>query len=229
MHTWAVSLHSTHTPECSELGKDLKGLRNLPASNDLLLAGHDSLVDSKRQFDELFARHRSDIVAYCSWRAATASDAEDAVAEVFLTAWRRFDRIPRGDAARVWLYATARRVLANQHRSRRRRVALRDRLAENAATASQDWPAPGLGDDGVHQALRRLSPRDREILLLAEWEGLTPSEIASVLDCQTVTARGRLHRARRRFRAAYESLREAETPKRRAISTRATRIPEGGA
>jgi RNA polymerase sigma-70 factor (ECF subfamily) len=186
-------------------------------------------VDAKREFDELFARHRSDIAAYCSWRAATTSDAEDAVAEVFLTAWRRFDRIPEGDAARVWLYATARRVVANQHRSRRRRTALHARLTERETTAPGGWPASGSGDDVVHDALRRLSPRDREVLLLAEWEGLTPSEIASVLDCQTVTARGRLHRARRRFRAAYESLREGETPKRHAISTRAARIPEGGA
>jgi RNA polymerase sigma-70 factor (ECF subfamily) len=186
-------------------------------------------VDAKRRFDELFAQHRSDIVAYCRWRAATASDAEDAVAEVFLTAWRRLNRIPKGDGARVWLYATARRVLANQHRSRRRRLALSERLAESAASASQDWPALGAGDEVVSDALRRLSLRDREVLLLAEWEGLTPSEIAAVLGCPSVTARGRLHRARRRFRAAYETSREGESPRRRAISTRPARIPEGGA
>ncbi len=39
-------------------------------------------------FDELFATHSADVVAYCSWRAASASDAQDAAAEVFLTAWR---------------------------------------------------------------------------------------------------------------------------------------------
>jgi len=186
-------------------------------------------VDAKRRFDVLFADYRSDIVAYCSWRAATVSDAEDAVAEVFLTAWRRLNRIPDGDAARVWLYATARRVLANQHRSRRRRLALHERLAESAASASQDSPAVGSGDEDVHGALRRLSPRDREVLLLAEWEGLTPSEIATILGCPTVTARGRLHRARRRFRAAYETLREGQSPRRRTVSTRPARIPEGGA
>jgi RNA polymerase sigma-70 factor, ECF subfamily len=58
----------------------------------------------------------------------------------------------------------------------------------------------------VHAALRRLGPRDREVLLLAEWEGLSPAQIAAVLGCLTVTARGRLHRARRRFRAAFEDL-----------------------
>jgi RNA polymerase sigma-70 factor (ECF subfamily) len=184
-------------------------------------------VDAKRRFDELFADHRSDIVAYCSWRAANASDAEDAVAEVFLIAWRRLDDLPGADSARVWLYATARRVLANQHRSRRRRLALQDRL-ESAATEPQDWLASASSDGVVREALRSLSPRDREVLLLAEWEGLSPSEIATVLACPTVTARGRLHRARRRIRAAYEALREGRSPKRRP-SARPERIPEGGA
>jgi len=193
-------------------------------ANDLASAGHDSVVDAKQRFDELFAAYRSDIVAYCTWRAASSSDAEDAVAEVFLIAWRRLDDVPDGDAARVWLYATARRVLANQYRSRRRRIALQDRL-EGVAAEAHDWAA--ITDGVVHEALRRLSPRDREVLLLAEWEGLTPSQISTVLDCPNVTARGRLHRARRRFRAAYEALHESEH--RRALSTRTARIPEGGA
>jgi DNA-directed RNA polymerase specialized sigma24 family protein len=41
---------------------------------------------------------------------------QDAFADVFLTAWRRLDDVPEGDAARVWLYATARRVIADQRR-----------------------------------------------------------------------------------------------------------------
>jgi RNA polymerase sigma factor (sigma-70 family) len=157
-----------------------------------------------RRFDVLFDSYSSDIVAYCEWRAASASDAQDAVADVFLTAWRRLDELPEGDAARVWLYATARRVIANQRRSNRRRVALHERLALEAANeASSGDPEWTL----VHEALRRLTPRDREVLLLAEWEGLSPAEVAAVLGCLTVTARGRLHRARRRFRVLYEELR----------------------
>ena len=58
---------------------------------------------SRQRFDELFTAHSRDVVAYCSWRAGSASDAQDAVAEVFLTAWRRLDAVPEGDAARVWL------------------------------------------------------------------------------------------------------------------------------
>jgi DNA-directed RNA polymerase specialized sigma24 family protein len=88
----------------------------------------DSDDERARRLEALFAAHGSDIVAYCSWRTRSANDAQDATADVFLTAWRRLDEVPDGDAARVWLYATARRVVANQRRSLRRRLALDERL-----------------------------------------------------------------------------------------------------
>ena len=53
--------------------------------------------DRTQRFDALFAAYGPDIVAYCGWRAASADDAQDAVAEVFLVAWRRLDEVPRGD------------------------------------------------------------------------------------------------------------------------------------
>jgi RNA polymerase sigma-70 factor (ECF subfamily) len=171
--------------------------------------------ERRRRFDALFASYNSDIVAYCTWRAASASDAQDAVAEVFLTAWRRLDELPEGDAARVWLYATARRVIANQRRASRRRLALQERLAQQPTADASGDREHAL----VHDALRRLGPRDREILLLAEWEGLSPAEIAGVMGCLTVTARGRLHRARRRFRDAFEELTAAK-PRANQVSPR---------
>jgi RNA polymerase sigma factor (sigma-70 family) len=160
----------------------------------------------RRRFDALFASYNPDILAYCGWRAGSASDAQDATAEVFLTAWRRLDELPEGDAARVWLYATARRVIANQLRSNRRRVALYERLALDAASVPPEPPSSNREETLVHEALRRLGPRDREVLLLAEWEGLSPAQIAAVMGCLAMTARGRLHRARRRFRSVFEDL-----------------------
>lgn len=186
--------------------------------------------EQERRFDALFEAYRADVVAYCGWRAGSAADAQDAVAEVFLTAWRRLDDVPAGDAARVWLYATARRVLANQRRSTHRRAALAERLV--LATA-----APGSRDPEEHlvwEALRRLGPLDREVLLLSEWEGLSPAQTASVLGCPKVTARGRLHRARRRFRSAFEELTAGEHEERHgrpAAQVSATSVPRelGGA
>ena len=168
---------------------------------------------SRERFDELFASFGPDIVAYCRWRAASSSDAQDAAADVFLIAWRRLDAVPDGDAARIWLYATARRVIANQRRSNRRRSALHERLVLESGPAAGDEPEREVLL--VREALRRLSPRDREVLLLAEWEGLSAAEIAAVLGCLSVTARGRLHRARARFRTAFEELHR--DPRSRAL------------
>jgi RNA polymerase sigma factor (sigma-70 family) len=166
--------------------------------------------ERRERFDELFGSFSADIVAYCSWRAASPSDAQDAVAEVFLTAWRRLDELPEGEGARVWLYATARRVIANQRRSSRRRAALQERLSVEAGSFTHEPAVSDREETVVYKALRLLAPRDREVLLLAEWEGLSPAEIAAILGCPTVTARGRLHRARRRFRALFDQLAERD-------------------
>jgi RNA polymerase sigma factor (sigma-70 family) len=107
----------------------------------------------------------------------------------------------------VWLYATARRVVANQRRSLRRRLALDERLRLEEDPARDDTSSE---ESLVHEALARLGVRDREVLLLAAWEGLSSAEIAAVLGCLAVTARGRLHRARRRFRTLFEELRSGE-------------------
>src|SRR5215470_13521807 len=122
----------------------------------------DSEIRGALRFGELFEAYCSDVVAYCRWRATSRSDAEDAVSEVFLTAWRRIDGVPRGPDTRVWLYATARRVLANQRRAHRRRAALVDRLMSEAALDLG-------GADGGHEqvlvraALARISEGDREV------------------------------------------------------------------
>jgi RNA polymerase sigma-70 factor (ECF subfamily) len=163
--------------------------------------------ERENRFEALFASYSRDVVAYCGWRSASPADAQDAAAEVFLTAWRRLDELPEGDAARVWLYAAARKVLANQRRSSQRRAALRERLALEPPRAGD----PASAEEAlVHEALLQLPARDREVLLLAEWEGLSPTQIAAVVGCLGVTARGRLHRARRRFRTAFEQLRAPE-------------------
>jgi len=155
-----------------------------------------------QRFDVFFQRHMAGIASYCRWRSCSLADAEDAVAEVFLIAWRRFDDLPAGESARPWLYATARRVLANQARASARRRRLNERLgAERIAIAVDDDPRIARAQD----ALATLDPHDRELLLLIEWEGLTPVEVAEVLRRPPVTVLVRLHRARHRLRAAYET------------------------
>ena len=112
-----------------------------------------------------------------------------------------------GDAG-PWLLACARSALANQQRADRRRL----RLVEHLATAtSPDLPI-ALRDGPLATALATLSERDREVLLLTAWEGLTAEGAAAVLGCSPGAFRVRSHRARRRLASALRAADAAATP-----------------
>jgi DNA-directed RNA polymerase specialized sigma24 family protein len=77
----------------------------------------DAGSERQRRFDCLFRENVAGIAAYCRWRSLSPGDEQDAVAEVFLIAWRRLDQVPRDEKARAWLYAPARRVMSHQARA----------------------------------------------------------------------------------------------------------------
>jgi RNA polymerase sigma factor (sigma-70 family) len=156
---------------------------------------------ARRTFELLFEQHRRAVLGYALRRVDEPADAADALAATFLVAWRRIDDVPKDEMALPWLLAVARRALANERRGTRRRHALAERLGSELArqVPVPVMPAPGEVAD-VWRALATLPEEDREILLLAGWEELTPAQIAVVLDLRPVTARSRLHRARRRLR-----------------------------
>ena len=171
-------------------------------------------IARERRFDELFGRHLPAIRSYCRWRSRNLADTEDCVSEVFLTLWRRLDEVGDGEEVRVWLYATARHVTANRLRALRRRTGLFDRLIAQPTppTELQPHDVSDATAERVREALAGLNDLDREVLLLSAWEELSPTEIASVLGCRPSSARGRLHRARRRFRESYERLNPNTNP-----------------
>jgi RNA polymerase sigma-70 factor (ECF subfamily) len=152
-------------------------------------------------FQRVYAAHYDLILAYALRRTQTPDDAADVVAETFLTAWRRQDQAPDGDATRLWLYGIARRVTANHQRGRRRQERLAARLRAQPVTADGTDPEEGAIElrGSVMEAFERLRPADREILTLVAAEDLSPGAVARVLGCTQVAARVRLHRARVRF------------------------------
>jgi RNA polymerase sigma factor (sigma-70 family) len=164
---------------------------------------------AEARFERLYAEHGRAVLAYAVRRASDAQDAADVVADTFLVAWRRLDDVP-GEAARLWLYGVARNVLANQQRSERRRQRLGERLRRELPAALEGVAAPVSQTGAVGAALARLGPEDHEVLRLAGWEELSPGEIAVVLGIGQVAVRSRLHRARRRLRAALERAPEPE-------------------
>jgi RNA polymerase sigma-70 factor (ECF subfamily) len=145
------------------------------------------------RFERLFRAHYGRVLAYARRRTSEAV-ADDVVAETFLIAWRRLESVPGAELP--WLLAVARRVLANE----RRRGATQERLAQRvAAEPAADGASEGIADGELSLALSQLGERDRELLMLLAWDGLSVAEAARVLGCSSVAARVRLHRARRRL------------------------------
>jgi RNA polymerase sigma-70 factor (ECF subfamily) len=94
------------------------------------------------RFEALYAEHYGRVLAYVL-RRAPAAVASDVVADVFLVAWRRLEQVP--DDPVPWLLGVARKTLANERRSGRRRAALVDALKDTKRDV--DTPA-GAGRGG---------------------------------------------------------------------------------
>lgn len=175
--------------------------------------------ERRRRFEQVYAACHDPVLGYVLRRTGNAHDAADVLAETFLTAWRRLDDMPAGDAARPWLFAVARRILANHRRGERRRSELDERLrSELNADLAPAYPVPEYDGElaAAGAAFRTLSDDDRELLSLAGWEGLDAGEIATVLGCSRNAVRVRLHRARRRFARALDD----RAPGDRAVDDR---------
>lgn len=143
-------------------------------------------------FDALFDRYRQPVWAFFRRRVADAGDAEELTQETFLavlSAARRYE--PRA-SFRSYLFGIAFNVLSASRRKTQRRgdVSMPDPDAVPAKTAD---PAAVLW---VRQALAALDPKDREIVMLREYEALDYAEIASVVGVPINTVRSRLFRAR---------------------------------
>jgi RNA polymerase sigma factor (sigma-70 family) len=161
-------------------------------------------VDSREErFHRLYETGRGRVVAYAMRRTLNTEDAADVVAETFAIAWRRLETVPDGEREVPWLYAVARRVIANRVRRSSTRSELVRRLAHELATSSPVMEESDPGRLAALSALDRLSDEDREILMLVAWDGLTSQELAWTLSCSPTAARIRLYRARARLNQAW--------------------------
>jgi RNA polymerase sigma factor (sigma-70 family) len=156
---------------------------------------------AKLRFGRLYREQGRAILSYALARVDDPDDATDVVAETPLVAWRRLGEVPIGAGEKLWLYGVARRVVANLHRSARRRTRLAERLAESLRTEAAVHPAPDGEAAEVLELIGELGEESRELLLLVSWEGLSPAEAGKVLGISALAARSRLHRARRRLRS----------------------------
>jgi RNA polymerase sigma-70 factor (ECF subfamily) len=149
-----------------------------------------------QRYEALFRAHYGAVVRYAVRRVGQDA-AGEIVAETFLVAWRRLDEVPAN--ALPWLYATARRLVANEVRRRSRQLRLGRRIASTLPTVAADHSDVLNESLRVRAALDALRERDREVLRLAAWEQLPVADAARVLGCSESAYKVRLHRARRRL------------------------------
>jgi RNA polymerase sigma-70 factor (ECF subfamily) len=167
-----------------------------------------------------FEQHRVELTAYC-YRMLGSADAEDAVQETFIRAWKAFDRFEGRSALRSWLYRIATNVCLDLLESRKRRARPMDLgpagelVVENLRTPDQLWiqPIPDArvvpeGDPAqvtearetvrlaFVAALQQLPPRQRAVLILCEVLRWKAAEVAELLETSVASVTSALQRAR---------------------------------
>ena len=164
-----------------------------------------------RAYEDLVRLHEQ-LAFRTAWvLLGSAAEAEDAVQDAFVKAWKAMGRFREGAPFRPWLLAIVAREAGTRRRSAGRRAALTARAAEDERWVPPVAEAPT--EVAVLQreraatlvaALGRLEQRDREVVELRHVLGLSEAETAAVLGCRPGTVKSRLSRALDRLRADLE-------------------------
>jgi RNA polymerase sigma-70 factor (ECF subfamily) len=162
---------------------------------------------------EELEQYRRELTAYCYRMLASPFEAEDAVQETMLRAWRARDRFEGRSAVRSWLYRIATNVCLDLLDGRERRARPMDLgpagepVAENLRTPDVPWlqPIPDPADEAVEKetiklafvaALQHLPPKQRAALILCEVLRWQAAEAAELLGTSVASVNSALQRAR---------------------------------
>jgi RNA polymerase sigma-70 factor, ECF subfamily len=194
-----------------------------------------SLTTARRAPELRLEQHRAELTGYCYRMLGSPFDAEDAVQETLLRAWRAFESFEGRSAVRSWLYKIATNVCLDMLGGRSRRARPMDLgpasapVADNLGTlpeASWIQPIPDstLGSGGNPEeiaferetirlafiaALQHLPPRQRAALILCEVLRWRASEVADLLETSVASVNSALQRARSTLEACSVSAGDA--------------------
>ena len=169
---------------------------------DLVLAAQ---AGSTAAFGQLVRRHQRRAYAVARAISATHEDAEDAVQDGFLHAYRALDRFEPEQPFGAWVG----RIVANAalDLARRRKVRVTEALPESHGAPFRDPAADDELRRRLTQALHTLSPAQRAVMVLHDVEGFAHAEIGALLKMPEGTARAHLHHARAALRKTLSDLR----------------------
>jgi RNA polymerase sigma-70 factor (ECF subfamily) len=161
--------------------------------------------DADAEFEELYRRSRDDVYAYVAGLLRDRSAAEDVTAIAFERAYRkRRSYRPKRGTRRAWLFGIARNAALDELRRRQRQATL---VAEPAAAdtgAPEQAAEVAIRRAALHAAIAELAPRERELVALKFFAGLTNAEIATVIGVSETNAGTRLHRVIEKLRRACD-------------------------
>jgi RNA polymerase sigma-70 factor (ECF subfamily) len=175
--------------DAGSLGPTRFGLEPRTSDADLIIRVGSG---DRAAFEELYTRFARPVLGLALRMLGDHGRAEDAAQETFTAVWRSAKSFrPERGTGSAWLFAVARHAIID--RARQRVDTLVDETADEASsdaspaeTAEQGWLAWR-----VHSALERLPERERVVLELAYWSGLSQSEVASYLDVPLGTVKTR--------------------------------------
>jgi len=158
------------------------------------------------EFQAAFDQHK-DAVYRFAWRmSGSAAAAEDVAQDVFVALLRYPDRFdPSRATLRAFLLGIARNLVLKRWRKEHRLEPLDDEVVAEPVDLGR-----GEVGDMVGRAVRALRPLQREVVILAEYEGMTLAEVARAVDADVGTVKSRLHRARENLRRALAPLRSGQ-------------------
>jgi RNA polymerase sigma-70 factor (ECF subfamily) len=153
------------------------------------------MVADRAGFEGFYREHLTRVVRACALVTLDPAAAEDVAAEAFARLWAHWDRIHDEDHAGGYVFKTAMRLCAKRGTRARHEV-----VGEVA-----DRPSPdefGRSDDrtAVFAALRGLSVRQRQAVVMRDWAGFPTAEVASMLGMRESTVRVHLSRGREALR-----------------------------
>jgi RNA polymerase sigma-70 factor, ECF subfamily len=164
-------------------------------------------TDADVAFEELYRRNRDDVHAYAAGLLRDRSAAEDVTALAFERAYRRRRSFnPRRGTLRAWLFGIARNAALDELRRRGRQATLAAEPIDEAAIGPEQGAEVALRRAALRAAIAELAPRERELVALKFFAGLTNPEIAAVIGISETNAGTRLHRVIEKLRRSCDEV-----------------------
>ena len=165
-----------------------------------------NVEEKRKEFEELALQYMDSLYGVALRMTRDVTEAQDLVQDVFLRAYRFFDRFEKGTNFKAWLFKILKNVYINKYRRESRMPQMVDVFGVEASNSLQISKTPEnevfdkLLDDEITDAMDALPEEFRFAIVLSDLQGFSYKEIAEILDCPIGTVMSRLHRGRKLLR-----------------------------